>query len=70
VLPNGQMQMGSSLMQWFVYCIVVGVFAAYVASRALEPGAHYLSVFRFVGTVAAAGYGLAFLQNSIWYKRN
>jgi len=70
VLPNGPAQMGSSLMQWFVYCIVVGVFAGYVASRALEPGAHYLSVFRFVGTVAFAGYGLALLQNSIWYKRN
>lgn len=70
VLPNGPMQMGSSLAQWFGYCILVGLFAGYVASRALEPGAHYLAVFRFVGTVAFAGYGLALLQNSIWYKRN
>jgi len=40
------------------------------ASRALGPGAHYLDVFRFVGTVAFVGYGLALMQNSIWYKRN
>ena len=38
--------------------------------RALGPGAHYLSVFRFAGTVAFAGYSLGLLQNSIWYKRN
>lgn len=70
VLPNGLFKMGGSLAQWFGYCIVVGVFAGYVASRALAPGAHYLEVFRFVGTVAFVGYGLALVQNSIWYKRN
>ena len=70
VLPNGPVQMGSSLAQWFGYCIVVGLFAGYVASRAVGPEPHYLDVFRFVGTVAFAGYGLALMQNSIWYKRN
>jgi len=30
------------LLQWFVYSIVVGVFAAYIAGRALGPGASYL----------------------------
>ena len=30
--------MGASLAQWFVYCVVVSVFAAYVAGRALGPG--------------------------------
>ena len=59
---------GTSLAQWFVYCIVVGAFAAYVAGRALGPGAEYLSVFRFAGTTAFVGYGLALWQNSIWYK--
>lgn len=41
--------MGTSLAQWFVYCVVVSVFAAYIAGRALTPGAEYLSVFRFAG---------------------
>ena len=69
VLPNGPMAMGASLVQWFVYSIVVGIFAAYVAGRALEPGAHYLAVFRFAGCTAFAGYSLGLWQNSIWYKR-
>ena len=61
--------MTKSLALWFVYCIVVGVFAAYVAGRALGPGATYLDVFRFAGTTAFAGYGLALLQGSIWWGR-
>lgn len=70
VLPNGRQGMAGSLAMWFVYCLVVGLFAAYVTGRALEPGAHYLAVFRLAGATAFAGYGLALLQNSIWYKRN
>jgi hypothetical protein len=70
VLPNGVPAMGSSLVQWFLYCVLVSVFAAYVAGRALGPGAEYLAVFRFTSTVAFAGYALALLQNSIWWHRN
>jgi hypothetical protein len=70
VYPNGEINMGSSLIMWFVYCIMVGVFAAYVASRALEPGAHYLAVFRFAGVTAFIGYSLALMQNSIWFKKS
>lgn len=60
--------MGKSLVQWFLYCIVIGVFAAYIAGRALGPGAEYLEVFRFSGATAFIGYGLALWQSSIWYK--
>lgn len=69
VWPNGPFAMGKSLAQWFVYCVVVGVFAAYVASRTLAPGAEYLAVFRVTGTVAFAAYGLAMPQASIWFRR-
>jgi hypothetical protein len=69
VLPTGPMTMGKSLVQWFLYCVLVSVFAAYVTSRAVDPGDPYLSVFRFAGVVAFAGYGLALLQNSIWWSR-
>lgn len=70
VFPSGPVNMGSSLTQWFIYCFIVGIFAAYVAGRALEPGAHYLSVFRFAGVTAFVGYGLALMQNSIWYRKS
>ncbi|MCP4634538.1 MAG: hypothetical protein GY855_16540, partial [candidate division Zixibacteria bacterium] len=69
VLKNGQQGMAGSLIQWFVYSVIVSYFSAYIASRALAPGAEYLSVFRFVGATAFIGYSLALLQNSIWYKR-
>jgi hypothetical protein len=69
VLPNGDFGMGKSLALWFVYALVVGVFTAYVAGLALSPGAEYLGVSRVVGATAFMGYGLALLQNSIWYKR-
>jgi len=69
VFPSGPMAMGSSLAWWFVFCVVVGVFAGYLTSRALPAGAPYLEVFRFAGTIAFAGYALALWENTIWYKR-
>ncbi len=70
VMASGPPSMGKSLVQWFLYCVVVGIFAAYVAGRALPDGAEYLHVFRFAGVTAFAGYSLALWQNSIWYKRS
>lgn len=70
VFPGGSFSMGSSLGQWFVYCLVIGVFAAYVAGRALPTGADYLAVFRYAGVTAFAGYALGQLQQSIWWKRS
>lgn len=69
VYPNGPFAMGGSLAQWFVYCVVIGIFAGYVASRALAPGAEYLDVFQLTGTTAFAGYALAMPQASIWMRR-
>ena len=70
VLPNGNTNMARNLALWFVYLVVVSVFAAYIASRALEPAAGYLRVFRFVGATAFIGYSLALWQMSIWYRRD
>jgi hypothetical protein len=70
VLPPGPPTMASSLALWFLYSILVGVFAAYITGRALGPGAYYLEVFRFAGATAFTGYALALLQNSIWFKRS
>lgn len=69
VLPNGQMAMGKLLFQWFVYLLVVGFFAAYVAGRALPPGTPYLKVFRFAGATAFVAHSMALWPFSIWYRR-
>ncbi|MGH7458431.1 MAG: hypothetical protein ACREKN_05005 [Longimicrobiaceae bacterium] len=66
---GGPPSMGKTLMQWFVYCLVVTVFAAYVVGRAVGPAAPFSEVFRFSATVAFVGYALALWQDSIWYKR-
>ena len=70
VVRGGDWGMGRSLVLWFLYTLLVSLFAAYVAGRALGPDAEYLAVFRFAGTTAVAGYALALLQGSIWYRRS
>jgi hypothetical protein len=69
VMPNGMMGMGKSLAGWFVYAVVVGMFAAFVAGSALPPGAAYAQVFHFASITAFVGYSVALWQMSIWYRR-
>lgn len=70
VMPNGMPGMGGMFVQWFLFLVVVSLFGGYVASRALPPGADYLSVFRFVGTTAFAAYALGLWPLVIWYRRS
>jgi Flp pilus assembly protein TadB len=65
----GSAGIGPSLAMWFVYSILVGIFAAYVAGRALGPGADYLAAFRFTGTTALVAYAVGGWQESIWFGR-
>ena len=51
---------------WFGYCLLIGVFVAYLTGRTVAPGAHYLAVFRVAGTSAFFTYGLGPLSNGIW----
>ena len=69
VWPSGPIAMGMTFIMWFLYSAVVGLFAAYVAGRALPVGATYLHVFRFAGVTAFLGYSAALWQMSIWYHR-
>lgn len=66
VFPSGPPAMGKYLVRWFVFCLVVGVFAAYLAGRTLAPGTDYLAVFQVAGTAAFLAYGLGELVNWIW----
>jgi len=69
VFPPGPVQMGTRLTWWFVYCVVVSLFAGYVASRVLAPGTPYMDVFQITSTVAFVGYALGNWPNTIWYNR-
>jgi hypothetical protein len=70
VRPSGVMRIGPQLLQWFVYGLVVSVFAGYVAQSALPVGSDYLHVFQVVGTSAFLGYSAALAQRAIWYGQS
>ncbi|MBV8403646.1 MAG: hypothetical protein JO203_05600 [Gammaproteobacteria bacterium] len=70
VMPNGPMSIQRSLVQWFVFLIVVSIFCAYIAGRTLAVGTDYLRVFQIVGATAFIGYALALSELSIWYRRS
>jgi len=71
VVPERRMtSMRGQLIQWYLYCALVGLFTACVTGLALAPGAEYMEVFRLASTTAFIGYALALLQRSIWYSQN
>lgn len=64
--PNGPPSMGPSLIQWFVFTLVVSAFAAHVASGVLPAGTGYKTVFHTVGLVAFLAYAAGQLPGAIW----
>lgn len=66
VMPNQAANMGKHLGLWFLFCVLVGLFVAYLAGRTLTVGAPSSVVCRFVGPAAFLAYGLAELVNPIW----
>ena len=64
--PAGAYSMGPSLIQWFVFTLVVSFFVAYVASHTVPAGTAYLEVFRIVGTVGFLAYAMGQLPAAIW----
>ena len=58
--------MGKSLVIWFIYSLLVGVFVAYVAWHSLALGATPGAVFRITGAAAILGYALGFLHEMAW----
>jgi hypothetical protein len=69
VFPAGPLGMGKQLLGWFVFTIVVSIFVAYVAGRALNSGESYLQVHQTAGAVAFGCYAFGAWPMSIWYRR-
>jgi hypothetical protein len=61
---KGCTNMGKALGQWFLFCLVVSVFVAYVTGLARGPGAP--GVFRIATVVALLGYAFSSVTDSIW----
>lgn len=66
VAPSGPPAMPKFLGMWFVFCLVVGFFTAYLTAHTVPAGATYRAVFRVAGTAAFLAYGLGNSANSIW----
>jgi hypothetical protein len=66
IVPSGPPAMPKFLIQWFVFCLLIGFFVAYLTGHTVPPGTQYLAVFRVAGTAAFLAYGLGNLSNGIW----
>jgi hypothetical protein len=62
----GPPTMGPMLGQWFVFCLVVSFFTAYITCHALPAGTPYLKVFQIAGAAAFSGYALGQIPAAIW----
>ncbi len=66
IYPNGPPAMGKSLVQWFLFTLVVGVFVAYIVGQTHPAGTDYMRIFRIAGSVAFMVYVVAAPVESIW----
>jgi len=66
VIPSGAPAMGKYLLTWFIFCLGVSIFVAYITGRALNKGSEYLAVFRIAGTAGFLGYSAGQAVDSIW----
>lgn len=66
VRENGALGMGKALGAWFLFCLVVGLFTAYLTGLAVQPGADFAKVFRVSATVALLGHAFWSVHDSIW----
>ena len=64
---NGAPEIGKGMVLWFIYCLVVAFFAAYVAGSTLAAGTAGLQVFRLITTVAFMGFAFGSLPMGIWW---
>ncbi len=69
IVPSGLPAMGGKLAQNFAYNLAVAIVCAYFVSRTVAPGADYLATFRVAGAVAFIAYGMAYVQESVWFGR-
>lgn len=70
VFPKGGVSMARNMVLWFIHCVIVAIFAAYITSRAVAPGTPYIEVFRFAGATTFIAYVVALWQMVIWYNRD
>jgi len=62
-----KVSMGRNLALTFVYFLVVSFCLGYLATLAMERGATFMEVFRFVSTAGVLVFLAAMVQHAIWF---
>jgi hypothetical protein len=65
--PNGPMSMGGSLGTWFVFCLLVSLFAGYLGGATVASGTEPSAVFRVIAVAALLGHAFGPIPNGIWW---
>ncbi|HSN17028.1 MAG TPA: hypothetical protein VLV87_02365 [Gammaproteobacteria bacterium] len=63
----GMPNMGKMLGLWFAFCLLVAIFAAYLASATLPAGTLPGQVFRVAATSAFMAFSFGVLPQAIWW---
>ena len=63
----GGMNMGASLFQWFLFCLLVSLFCAFIAI-VLSPATDRHLVFHTVALAALMAYGFGCFTDAIWWS--
>ena len=67
VRSAGMPNMGKMLGTWFGFCLLVAIFAAYLAGATLGPGTMPGQVFRDAATSAFMAFSFGVLPQTIWW---
>jgi hypothetical protein len=70
IRPGGSFNMGATLLQWFIYLLVVNGLIACLALHALPRDASSTAVAATTGLAALLAYGAGQPIESIWFWRN
>lgn len=66
IMPKGPVFLPKFLIQWFVFCLVVGIVVAYLDVHTMARGATYRHVFAVTGLAAFLAYSVGGLSNAVW----
>jgi hypothetical protein len=66
VLPEANM--GKNLALTMLFFLVCNATFAYLASFALDSSSDFITIFRFVATIALLTFCASMLQHAIWFK--
>ncbi len=66
--PNMGKNLGLTMLYFFVCCSTFAYLADFALKPGSDPGADFITVFRFVSTVALFTFAAAVVQHAIWFK--